>query len=445
MSVGRGETHPVVIAGRAGTEVVLENVRVLVEGGPDLGTAAMLTSTSLRIGTDPDNDLALTDLAVSRRHAVLTTTEQGLKIEDLNSRNGTVVNGTRIQVAYVDSGALVKVGNSVLRVTLDSGRMVVFAEKDFRADGMVVQSPQMHETMALVRQVARFDLPVLISGETGSGKEVVARALHDFSLRNATPLQILDCGGLVPDLFASKLFGHEKGAFTGADRMQKGIFEEASGGTVFLDEVGEIPTSLQAHLLRVLETKVVQRVGSNQSIPVNFRLVSATHRDLRAHVRSGQFRSDLLYRLSGVVIRIPPLRERVEDVARLARHFMERFAEQHGMEAPVLSSAAVEQLERHSWPGNVRELRNAAEALVATSSDRRISKADVARVVESNDDADTQDSSRGNLQSAEKTAILNALQSCRWQIKEAAARLGISRTTLYRKMREFNMTPPEKD
>ena len=254
------------------------------------------------------------------------------------------------------------------RLAATSGSVETASQQSRRPTASpVLVSKAMHAVYALVDRVAKSDAPVLVRGETGSGKELVARALHERSLRAGGPLRAINCGALPTNLLESILFGHERGAFTGADKTTVGAFEAARLGTLFLDEVGELSPSAQAALLRVLETKTLSRVGSLRSIAVDARVIAATHRNLHSMVREGTFRADLLYRLNTVVIDVPPLRERREEVAPLAEHFLAEARQRWGTLPTRLSDEAVLCLESHDWPGNVRELRNVVErtALVA--------------------------------------------------------------------------------
>jgi DNA-binding NtrC family response regulator len=223
---------------------------------------------------------------------------------------------------------------------------------------MLGKSARMVEMYVQIARVARSQTSVLIRGETGTGKELVALAIHTHSPRKNRPFVVMDCTGLQETTLNSELFGHEKGAFTGADKLHKGRFEYANGGTLFVDEIGEMPIGLQAKLLRVLENQEVTRMGSNEAIKVDVRVVSATHRDLEAAIRAGTFREDLFYRLNGVTIRLPPLRERGADLQLLTSHFLDKAAESNGRRPPILHPSAWERLRAHSWPGNIRELRN---------------------------------------------------------------------------------------
>jgi DNA-binding NtrC family response regulator len=431
-------------SGRAGaSELTIDSISVVVEGGPDEGRAATLGSTSLRIGGDPTGDLVLTDPTVSRKHLLLTLTPEGILAEDLDSTNGTVLEGTRIRSAYVPDGGVIRLGASALRVRRASGRMIIVARSEARFMGMIGQSQAMRDIFGLVEQLARTDLPVLVTGETGSGKELIGRALHDAGPRRDRRFLVLDCGAIVPDLLRSELFGHEKGAFTGADRTTRGILEESAGGTVFLDEVGEIDPSVQPQLLRALETREVCRLGSRQSLPVDFRIVSATNRDLRRMAQDGRFRPDLFYRLSCVTIRVPPLRERPEDIPLLAASFAKACAERHRVAPPHLDAPALDLLRSHAWPGNVRELKNAVEALTVLSGGRRIGSGEVRKVL-SEEGAAATESSRPDaekLDDVEREAIRRALEATRWNRRAAARRLGISPTTLLDRVRRYGLKP----
>jgi DNA-binding NtrC family response regulator len=432
-----GGTRPIRVKDRAGTEVTVPRVTVTVESGPDRDSRAVLGSTSLRIGTAPENELVLGDDAVSRRHAILTLTPEGILVEDQASRNGVWIGGTRIRSAFVPEGGRFQVGRTTIRVGRSDRRFRVVSG-DASLGEMLGESAAMRSIFALATQLARTDLPVLITGETGTGKELLARALHDSGPRHDRPFLVLDCGAIVPDLLRSEIFGHEKGAFTGADRTTRGILEEAEGGTVHLDEVGEIDASVQPQLLRALETRQICRLGSRRPIPVDVRVVAATNRDLRKMCRDGGFRSDLYYRLACVTIRLPPLRERAEDVKLLARGFLRQCAARHGLAEPEITAEAMELLERHPWPGNVRELRNVVEAACVLSGGSAIDAKDLAPHLER--DAAV-DAAGGPLERAEREAIARALAETGWNRRAAARRLGVSHTTLYEKIRRHALSP----
>jgi DNA-binding NtrC family response regulator len=338
---------------------LVHKLRVTVEAGADAGaTCAPDDGAQLPIGTSADNALVLHDPAISRYHLELRRTKEGVQVVDLGSRNGTWVGGVRIDRATVPAGTRLKIGETTL-VVEDAGSSVEPPAADTpRPPGLVGESEAIRDIGRLVHRLARVDSSVLIHGETGTGKEVIARAIHEASPRRDRELVVVDCGSLPASLIASILFGHEKGAFTGADQRRVGAFERAAGGTVLLDEIGELPLDVQPALLGVLERRAFQRVGGSESIGVDVRVLAATHRDLRAEVNAGRFRADLYYRLAVAKVVIPPLRERPEDIEPLVLHFVQRLT---GMAELGPLAGALDQLRAHPWSGNARELRNVVE------------------------------------------------------------------------------------
>lgn len=431
-------TRRITLQGRRGTEIGVSGFCVTVVEGPDLGATAPLSASSICIGTDATNDLILTDPATSRRHAILKSTPSGPSLEDLASTNGTMINGVRVQSAFVPNRGRIQIGANVLTVVDQPGKFVVFPSEAPSFESMLGKSEPMREVFALVQQLAQTDLPVAITGETGCGKELIARALHTAGHRRSKSFQVLDCGSVVADLLRSEIFGHERGAFTGADAVRKGILEQAAGGTVLFDEIGEMGLALQPHLLRALETREISRLGSQQKIPVDFRIVSATNKDLGELARRGQFREDLFYRLSCISVRLPALRERPGDIPLLAHHFLERCAERLATPAPVLSDDALEHLRTLRWPGNVRQLRNAMEALTVICRGGTIGPADVDRVVPRSL-APAPAYADESLEDAERRVIEKSLVSCQGNRKAAAKKLGISATTLLAKLRRYGL------
>ncbi|MCC6708894.1 MAG: sigma-54-dependent Fis family transcriptional regulator [Gammaproteobacteria bacterium] len=312
-------------------------------------------------------------------------------------------------------------------------------EFDAFAD-MLGSAPAVAEAQRRARQLARARVPVLILGETGAGKELFARAIHHAGPTSDGPLVTVNCGGLSRDLLASELFGYVDGAFTGARRGgMMGKVEAAAGGTLFLDEVGELPLDLQPHLLRVLEGGEVYRLGDTQPRKVRFRLLAATHRDLRAEVDAGRFRMDLFYRISVTSLELPPLRERKEDIAALAEHFMARLAEEHGLPAMRLAPSARDALIEHHWPGNVRELRNVIESALLTAEGASLDLGDLPAHILTR--APVSPAASGHaLETAEKAAIEQALSRCAGNATQCARELGISKSTLYAKLRKYGLT-----
>ena len=341
---------------------VARKLRVRVESGPDAGaTCAPDDGDRLAIGTAADNALVLGDPAVSRYHLELLREPGGLHVIDLGSRNGTWVGDVRVERAVVPIGTTLRIGDTTLVVDDAGARALPPIADAPRSPDLVGDSDAIREVARLVHKVARVDSSVLIHGETGTGKEVVARAIHDAGPRRGGELVVVDCGALPASLIASLLFGHEKGAFTGADQQRPGAFERARGGTVLLDEIGELPLDVQPALLGVLERRTFTRVGGAKSIDADVRVLAATHRDLRAEVNGGRFRADLYYRLAVAKIYVPPLRERAEDIEPLVRHFAQRLT---GVAELGSLAGALDQLRAHPWSGNVRELRNVVEAAI---------------------------------------------------------------------------------
>ncbi|MCL4839565.1 MAG: sigma-54 dependent transcriptional regulator [Thermoanaerobaculia bacterium] len=311
--------------------------------------------------------------------------------------------------------------------------------RQYHFHDLISKSPRMLAVFDLIREVADLRSTVLIRGESGTGKELVARALHFSGKRASRPFVGVACGALAETLLESELFGHERGAFTGATERRKGKFELADGGTLFLDEIGDISPKLQVDLLRVLQLRRFFRVGGSEELPVDVRVVAATHRDLEEEIRGERFREDLFYRLNVITIQLPPLRERTEDVPLLAQAFLDRLTEELGKELEGFSEGALAALLDHDWPGNVRELENAIERAVVTCRGARIDEADLAflRRPESRETLVRGDDL--NLAELEKRAITAALARTGGNVTRAAAALGIDRSTLYDKLRKYEI------
>ncbi len=298
---------------------------------------------------------------------------------------------------------------------------------------LVGQSPAMQKVLDLIRTVAPTDTTVLIHGESGTGKELVARAIHNLSPRRFMPMVTIHCGALTETLLESELFGHEKGAFTGAQYRKKGKFEVAEGGTVFLDEIADISLKTQTDLLRVLQEKEITRVGGNQTIRVDFRAVAATNKDLAALVKDGTFRPDLFYRLNVFGIEVPPLRERKEDIPLLAHHFVQKYARAMNKRFTGLSRAALDILMHYDWPGNVRELENAIERALVIGREPEIQGGDFPLQLT----AAPQPENGLTLEDVERAHILHVLETCDWNQTRAAKVLQIDRVTLFNKIKRF--------
>jgi DNA-binding NtrC family response regulator len=312
------------------------------------------------MGSAPGVELLVADPAVSRIHAELDPTDTGLWVRDLGSRNGTFVENVRVQAACVPQGGRLRVGSTDLAVNYGAAPVEIDLWPESRFGALVGSSVTMRELFARLGRIAAVNATVLVQGESGTGKELVARAIHEASPRAAGPFVVVDCAALPASLLESELFGHARGAFTGAAEARPGAFESAEGGTVFIDEIGELPLEMQPKLLRVLESRSVRRLGETQHRGIDVRFISATNRDLREMVNSGAFREDLYFRLAVLPVRIPPLRERPEDIAVLLESFLPA-----GHPGAALDPMILAELLGRPWLGNVRELRNFAERLIA--------------------------------------------------------------------------------
>ena len=309
--------------------------------------------------------------------------------------------------------------------------------------GIVGKDPKMQGIYKLIEDIAPTDTTVLIQGESGTGKELVAGAIHQKSIRNNRHFIVINCSAYPATLLESELFGHEKGAFTGAVRQKIGRFEQAHKGTVFLDEIGEIPSSSQIKLLRVLQTQKFERIGGEQTLSVDMRILAATNKDLLQEVKNGNFREDLYYRLNVIPINLPPLMDRPYDIPLQARYFMRRFAAEQGKDIDEFSSEAMRLLLNYAWPGNVRELENCIEHAVVLAPGKRIEASDLPPVLHLSADAEVTDTMQtGTIKDNEAKLLKEVLDDCDWNKKEAARRLGISRNTLYRKLKKYQISPP---
>ena len=319
----------------------------------------MVLRGSCTVGSSPSCDLVLAEPTVSRKHVTLEVGAEGVTVTDLGSRNGTFYLGHRIEKITLALGSSIQVGAATLTFTADTDALagMVLAEDSFR--GMWGVSLAMRRVFAMLARLEGTRVPVLVLGESGVGKELIARAIHEGSQPANAPMVAVNCAAIPRDLIASELFGHKRGAFTGAIESRRGAFEVADGGTLFLDEIGELPLAMQPVLLRALETGEIHPVGEERPRKVSVRLVAATNRDLEGEVRAGRFREDLFFRLAVVKIEVPPLRERPEDIEVLAQYFA------RGAGAAVLAPDIIAVLQNHDWPGNVRELQNAVLAFLA--------------------------------------------------------------------------------
>jgi transcriptional regulator with GAF, ATPase, and Fis domain len=336
------------------------------EQNPVVEESFIFDDGPVRIGSLPnENHIVLSDETVSRKHCEITREGDSYVLRDLGSTNGTFVNHVRVREIYLDPGVECQIGQTM--VTFDSvqDEMSLLPSKKNRFGRLIGGDIKMREIFSIIEKISHTDTTVIIEGETGTGKDVLAQTIHETSIRSGKPFVVVDCSAIPEHLIESELFGHEKGSFTGAIMARKGLFEQANGGTIFLDELGELSLELQPKLLRVLETRKVRRVGGQSLSPVDVRVVAATNRNLEEEVRAGRFREDLFYRLSVVRIFLPPLRERIADLSLLIEHFMQtsqfNFTTQGTLKLKSVSKDALSMMMLHKWPGNVRELINVIE------------------------------------------------------------------------------------
>lgn len=364
-----------------------------LEGGPTLHLRRCTLSTvedpvrtwafegeEVRIGSMEDNELVIRDDTVSRYHCKIAQEDNGYVLVDLRSTNGTFVNKVRIREAFLKPGSTIGVGGAQLRFNALEQEVHIVASQAQQCGGLIGANPKMREIYAIIEKIAPTATTVIIEGETGTGKEVVAQTIHALSNRRNGQLVVFDCGAVPPNLIESELFGHEKGSFTGAVMTREGLFEQADSGTIFLDELGELPLDLQPKLLRALEGREVRRVGGGKSIKVDVRIIAATNRDLEDEVSAGRFRQDLYYRLSVVRLRMPALRERADDIPLLVNHFLSNGSYNRSGNAQRVKHVAPEAmaaLQAYPWPGNVRELVNVVERAVSFSEGDTITLTDL--------------------------------------------------------------------
>jgi two-component system response regulator HydG len=346
---------------RRSRSVDVVTYRCTVVGGPDAGLTLDLDASApfcTLVGTGPACAIRLTDRLVSRRHASVEIAGRSLRLRDLESTNGTRLRGVSVVEALLEGSETIQLGETTLRIEALPGTAALSGVPFFgRVFG---NSPEMRRVYAIANKLAAADIPTIIEGETGTGKEALAESLHEASARRAGPFVVIDCTTVAANLVESELFGHERGAFTGAVSMRKGVFEQAHGGTLFIDEIGDLDVALQAKLLRAIERGEIRRVGASAWTRVDVRVIAATRRDLDRQVQEGRFRDDLFYRLAVGRVELPPLRKRAGDVAFLAELF---WTDLGG--SPPVPAEVTAHLESHAWPGNVRELQNAIARYLA--------------------------------------------------------------------------------
>jgi transcriptional regulator with GAF, ATPase, and Fis domain len=354
----------------------LRKSKLVVTSGADVGKEVEIGKPHVTGGRSIINDLVLADKAISGTHFEIGATDGGYRLRDLGSTNGVYVGDLRISDVYLKPGTTFRVGHTDVRFMRTDEIVEIALSKRDSFEEVVGASVPMREIFATLEKVSPSELTVMVTGETGTGKEMIAHGIHQASPRKNKPFVVLDCGAIPKDLIESTLFGHEKGSFTGAVGQHHGCFEQANGGTIFLDEIGELDISLQPKLLRVLENREIKRVGGDRTIKVDVRVVAATNRDLRMMVNQGTFREDLYFRLSVIHVELPPLRERRDDIPALADVFLKDIGQRRGMHMSF-SADALLALQGHSFPGNVRELKNVVERAASLAEEAVVRRSDL--------------------------------------------------------------------
>ncbi len=410
--------------------------------GPDKGLSLALPPHGVVVGAGDDCDMILTDQAVSRRHFEIVPEGEGFVLRDLSSKNGTLMGRVRVLAARLDGGDEIQVGTSRLKLKL-SDEHEEFPLSDRTAFGNLLgRSLAMRRVFAILERAAPTESSLLLEGESGTGKDLAAEALHMVSARRDKPFIVVDCGSMKASIVESEIFGHAKGAFTGAKNERIGAFEAAEGGTVFLDEIGELDAGLQLTLLRVLEKRVVKRLGENRYRPVDVRVLAATNRDLASDVATGRFRKDLFYRISVLRVRMPPLRERREDLGLLARAMVQGLSPDKDPQA-VIHDQVLALFFNHDWPGNVRELRNVVERLLLFP-ERPEAALPEGDAQDFGMDADVlgmpfNDARRRVVEEFERAYLSAALDAAGGVVAKAADTAGVPRQSFYRLMSKHGL------
>ena len=429
-----------VVAGVA--PVVVQRFRLRGLNGELEGRSFDSSADRLQIGSHPLNEIEVRDRTVSRFHCEVFIDRDGHAwIKDLGSRNGTRVNGVRVREAELQEGMVLRVGQLELVFTplAERNELPVAAMTSFGT--LVGASLPLRTAFAALGKAAVSEVTLLLTGESGTGKSEAAELVHERSGRAGRPFRVVDCAAVPANLLESELFGHERGAFTGANQRRLGVFEEAEGGTVFLDEVGELPLELQPKLLRVLEAREVRRVGANRHLPVNVRIVAATNRDLRAEVNVGRFRPDLYFRLAVLTVRLPALRERPADIPLIARQLLGRLTLDEGTRRALTEPAFLARLQLSPWPGNVRELRNHLERCAALQEALQPSPEDPSpqRLDALDVSIPFSEARRRLLAEFEQSYVRALLELHGGNVSRAAVTAGVDRAHLHRIMRRQKM------
>lgn len=444
-------TTPTVIVKRKGKpdSLLVQKSRIIVIDGPQQGDEIVLESDHFTMGSSPQNDFVIIDPAVSKQHCEIQLFPQGYLIRDLQSTNGTFVHGVRVTDAFLNEGSEITLGTTrLLFCPLQDTTEFTLSDSD-RFGRVIGKSIPMKKVFHIAETYAPTDTTILIEGATGTGKEILAEEIHNHSKRRDGPFVVIDCGSLSHGIVESELFGHTKGAYTGAAADRMGAFEQANGGTIFIDEISELNLMLQPKLLRVLEKKEVRRMGSNKMKQVDVRIICATNLSLEKQVNSSLFREDLYYRISIVKIVLPPLRNRKDDIVLLTQHFLREVTGKEDADKLINIQKTMQAFHAHDWPGNVRELRNLVE-MSAHAPDGMIDPGShmylgrMGNMGDSTpghlyDDAPFKEAKSRIIGNFEEHYLRELLERNEWNVSKAAREADIERVYLIRLMKKYGM------
>ena len=439
------------------TTLTLRKCRLVLVEGTNKGQELILDRALIKIGSKSDSDFRVEDETVSRVHCEIINRmqkdQQNFVLVDNQSTNGTFLNGTRIIEAFLTPGAVIKIGKTEIKFHPVDEKIEIYPSKKTKFGNIIGQHLSMRRIYGVLEKISPTDVTIIIEGETGSGKEMVAESIHKNSNRAKGPFIVFDCSAVADNLIESELFGHEKGAFTGAVSSRQGAFELANGGTIFLDEIGELNLELQPKLLRALEQRTIKRVGGDKHSKVDVRVIVATNRNLETEVKENRFREDLYYRLSVVSIRLPPLRERREDIALLIDIFIHQHNQKVGEGERSIAGIDPEAssiLRNYSWPGNVRELKNAIERATAFCSSGKIELQDLPEnirfkvsveggSIEIDNSLPFKEAKDKWVESFEKEYLIKLLKTNHLNISKAAKEAEIDRKSIQRLLKKYNL------
>lgn len=451
--MAKAETK-VIRSGEQPTMLLLPKSKLVIMEKPGASRDFIVDKGTISIGAAESCDLYIDDETVSRKHAEIVKTKDGYLIRDLGSTNGTFVGGLKVKEAFLSAGSLVKIGNTKIKFTPQDEQLEIYPSKKTRFGDLLGKSLEMRRIFGVLEKVAPTNVTVVVGGETGTGKELAAKAVHQHSRRSRKPFIVFDCGAVAENLIESELFGHERGSFTGATTTRQGAFELADGGTIFLDEIGELSLELQPKLLRALETGEVKRVGADRSKRVDVRVLAATNRNLKEEVKKGRFREDLYFRISVVQVYLPPLRKRPDDTPLLIKHFF--TLAQSGVDGQHkdivgITDEAMKLLCEYSWPGNVRELKNAVDRAFSFCDGPEIDVQFLPDYIQERSIVTSahpamdsglpfKEAKEKWIESFEKDYLVECLRKNNMNISKAAKQAGIDRKSVQRLLKKYGLS-----